>query len=89
MSTRPEDVRRRLETALDRLRPGMLRDGGNMELLAVAGDGTVKLEIQGACATCPAQSTTLQLAVEPALREAVPTLAAIVPVPGDPTPLGD
>ena len=80
-------IRRRLEAALDRLRPGLMRDGGNVELLAVAADGTVKLEMQGACATCPAQSATLRYAIEPLLREAVPSVSAVVPVPGDPTPL--
>ncbi|MCP5058691.1 MAG: NifU family protein [bacterium] len=80
------DVRRKLEQALDRIRPGLLRDGGNVELLAVATDGTVQLELQGACASCPAQSATVRFALEPALREAAPEVSCVVPVPGDPTP---
>ncbi|MAE97138.1 MAG: hypothetical protein CL910_21015 [Deltaproteobacteria bacterium] len=85
--TGDNETRRRLEAALDRLRPGLLRDGGNAELLGVGADGTVKLEMQGACATCPAQAVTLRHAVEPLLREAVPSVSAVVPVSGDPTPL--
>lgn len=80
---------RKLELALDRIRPGLLRDGGNVELLAMAADGTVQLEFQGACVHCPAQSATVRFALEPALREAVPEVSCVVPVPGDPTPLGD
>ena len=83
------DVRRRLEAVLDRVRPGLLRDGGNAELLGVAADGTVQLEMQGACAVCPAQPATLRFALEPALRSAVPEITAVVPVPGDPSPPGE
>ncbi len=87
MTGASQDVRRKLERALDRIRPGLLRDGGNVELLGVAADGTVQLEMQGACASCPAQSATVRFALEPAVREAVPEVSGVVPVPGDPTPL--
>ena len=80
------ELRRRVELALDRLRPALLRDGGNLELLAVAEDGTVRIELQGACVTCPAQAATLRYALEPALRREVPGVAGIVPVSGDPEP---
>lgn len=89
MDARAKETRRRLEAALDRLRPGLLRDGGNVELLSVSTDGTVKLEMQGACAACPAQSATVREALEPALKQAVPELGAVVPVPGDPSPYVD
>ena len=78
--------RRRVELALDRLRPALLQDGGNLELLDVAEDGTVRIELQGACVTCPAQAATLRYALEPALRREVPEVVAIVPVSGDPEP---
>lgn len=80
-------LRRRIELALDRLRPALLRDGGNLELLDVAEDGTVRLELQGACVRCPAQVATLRHAIEPALRREVPEVIAIVPVAGDPEPV--
>jgi Fe-S cluster biogenesis protein NfuA len=73
-------LRSRIELALDRLRPALLADGGNVELLDVAEDGTARVEFQGACATCPAQGATLRLALEPALKREVPTLTAVVPV---------
>jgi Fe-S cluster biogenesis protein NfuA len=81
-----KQLRQRIELALDRLRPALLRDGGNLELLDVAEDGTVRIELQGACVTCPAQSATLRYALEPALRAEVPEVVAIVPVAGDPEP---
>ena len=79
-------LRRRVELALDRLRPALLQDGGNLELLDVAEDGTVRIELQGACVECPAQAATLRYALEPALRREVPEVLAIVPVTGDPEP---
>ena len=79
-------LRRRVEAALDRLRPALLQDGGNVELLDVAEDGTVRVELQGSCVQCPAQAATLKLALEPALRAEVPEVSALVPQLGDPTP---
>ncbi len=87
MAGHSEEMRRRLEAVLDALRPGLLRDGGNAEILSVGSDGTVKLELQGRCATCPAQSATIHEVLEPAFREALEAEAVVVPVAGDPTPL--
>jgi len=80
-------LRRRIELALDRLRPGLLQDGGNLELLDVSEDGTVRIELQGACVRCPAQAATLRHAIEPALRREVPEVIAVVPVSGNPEPV--
>jgi Fe-S cluster biogenesis protein NfuA len=73
-------LRSKLERALDRLRPALIADGGNVELLEVSEDGTARLEFQGACARCPAQAATLRLALEPAVKRDVPELAALVAV---------
>jgi Fe-S cluster biogenesis protein NfuA len=73
---RPEDVR----AALDVVRPGLLADGGNVELLCVDDDGTVRLLLQGACQRCPAQEMTLRQVVEPLLRERLPGVSGVVAV---------
>jgi len=73
-------LRSKLELALDRLRPALIADGGNVELLDVSEEGTARIEFQGACATCPAQAATLRLALEPAVKREVPELAALVAV---------
>ncbi|MCC6641261.1 MAG: NifU family protein [Deltaproteobacteria bacterium] len=70
----------RVEAELDRLRPALVADGGNVELVAVDDDGTVRLALEGACSSCPARLATLRLAIEPALRSAVPGITAIVAV---------
>lgn len=79
-------LHRRVELVLDRLRPAFLRDGGNVELLEVTEDGTVRVELQGACVTCPAQAATLQHALMPALRAEIPEIEAVVPVLQSPLP---
>jgi Fe-S cluster biogenesis protein NfuA len=67
-----------VRAALDALRPGLIADGGNIELLAVEEDGTVWVELQGACKTCRAAALTLRLVIEPGLREALPGVSAVV-----------
>jgi Fe-S cluster biogenesis protein NfuA len=72
--------REAIEAELDRLRPGLIADGGNVELVDVGEDGTVRLELQGACKTCPAQVATLRVGIEDPLRKAVAGISAVVSV---------
>ena len=69
-----------MEVHLDRLRPALIADGGNVELLDVDDEGTVRIVLQGACATCPAQLATLRVGLEEPLRDAVPDVTAVVVV---------
>jgi Fe-S cluster biogenesis protein NfuA len=75
------ELHERVEAVLDRIRPALVADGGNVELLGVAGDGTVRLELQGACAACPALSATLRYAIEPALQREVAGIRGVVALP--------
>ena len=83
----PRGIRDRVELVLDRLRPALLADGGNVELLEVTRDGIVRVALQGACITCPAQAATLRLALEPALQREVPGVTALVASPHPEAPL--
>ncbi len=69
-----------VRAALDRLRAGLVADGGNVELVDVEDSGTVVLEMQGSCHACPAQTQTLRRVIEPALRAAVRGVTAVVAV---------
>ena len=73
-------LRGAVEAALDRLRPGLLADGGNVELLDVGEDGVVRVVFQGACVACPAQNATLRVGLEEPLKRSVPGVTAVVPV---------
>lgn len=72
-------LRLQVEAVLDKLRAGLLLDGGNVEIASVDEDGAVSLLFQGACARCPAQQATLRLVIEPTLRREVPAVTQVVP----------
>ena len=71
-------LREAVEAELDRIRPGLIADGGNVELVDVDDDGTVHIQLQGACKTCPAQVATLRVGIEDPLRKAVDGVSAVV-----------
>ena len=60
-----------VQEVLDKLRPFLLRDGGDCELVDVE-DGVVKLRLLGACGSCPSSTITLKAGIERALLEEVP-----------------
>ena len=62
----PERVRA-AEAVLDRLRPGLRADGGDVDLVAVDGEGWLHLSFRGACTDCGARSLTLRAGLQPAL----------------------
>ena len=72
----PMDLRTRVEAALESVRPYMRSHGGGVELLGVAGD-VVRIRLEGHCQGCPSSTVTLKLAVEKAIYEAAPDVAAI------------
>lgn len=74
----PAPPRDAVEAVIDRLRPALVADGGNVEVLGVDPDGTVRVVMQGACATCPAQTATLRVGLEKPLRAALPGVSALV-----------
>ena len=61
----------RVEAVLDRVRPFLRADGGDIELLGVDGN-SASVRLTGVCAGCPSAQMTLHLGVETALREAIP-----------------
>jgi len=64
--------------ALDQIRPGLLADAGNVELARVGDDGSINLELQGACAICPAREMTLRLMIEPHLRKSLRGVTSVL-----------
>jgi Fe-S cluster biogenesis protein NfuA/nitrite reductase/ring-hydroxylating ferredoxin subunit len=81
----PIDLRSRVESALESVRPYMRSHGGGVELIGVAGD-TVRIRLEGHCQGCPSSMVTLKLAVEKAIYEAAPDVAAIEVVQPDEAP---
>ena len=65
-----------VQEVLDKLRPFLLRDGGDCELVDIE-DGIVKLRLLGACGTCPSSTITLKAGIERALLEEVPGVVEV------------
>ncbi len=65
-----------VEKVLDELRPYLMSDGGNVELVELDGP-VVKLRLQGACGSCPSSAMTLRMGIERKLRECIPEIAEV------------
>ncbi|MCP4545653.1 MAG: NifU family protein [bacterium] len=70
----------RVEAALDLIRPVLVRDGGNVDLISVNDDGVVEVKLVGACHGCPAAAMTLKAGIEATLKEQVPEVTNVVSV---------
>ncbi|WP_013323367.1 NifU family protein [Gloeothece verrucosa] len=65
-----------VETVLDEMRPYLMADGGNVELVEIDGP-IVKLRLQGACGSCPSSTMTLKMGIERRLREYIPEIVEV------------
>ncbi len=70
-------MKERIEKVLDKIRPSLIRDGGNVELVDV-NDGTVKVKLTGACGGCPMATMTLKMGIERTLKEEIPEIKEVV-----------
>jgi len=69
----------KVEEALNKIRPFLQADGGDVTLVSVSGDGVVTVELQGACKGCPMSQLTLANSVERVLKEQIPEVSKVVP----------
>lgn len=67
----------RIESALDSIRPYLEADGGNVKLLGIDDGNVAKLELLGACGSCPMSAMTLKAGVEEAIKRAVPEITKV------------
>ena len=65
-----------VEDVLDELRPYLVADGGNVELVEIDGP-IVNLRLQGACSSCPSSTMTLKMGIERKLREVIPEITEV------------
>ncbi|MEJ2004792.1 MAG: NifU family protein [Cyclobacteriaceae bacterium] len=72
-----EDIVKRVDAALDNIRPYLQTDGGNVKVLELTDDMTVRLELLGACGYCPMSTMTLKAGVEEAIKKSVPEISAV------------
>ncbi|AOW00062.1 NiFu-like domain protein [Dehalococcoides mccartyi] len=67
----------KVEAVLDKIRPALEADGGNVELVDVV-DGVVKVKLVGACAGCPMSTMTLKNGIERILKREIPEIKEVV-----------
>jgi Fe-S cluster biogenesis protein NfuA len=66
-----------IETALDTIRPYLEADGGNVKVIDLTEDMVLKLELLGACSSCPMSTMTLKAGVEEAIKKAIPEILKV------------
>jgi len=76
---RRQKMREKVEAALAKVRPMLLADGGDVQLIDVE-DGVVKLKLTGACGGCPMATMTLKGGIERVLKEQVPEVKEVLAV---------
>ncbi|MDR0389827.1 MAG: NifU family protein [Spirochaetaceae bacterium] len=69
-----------VKAALENVRPSLQADGGDVEFVSVADDGTVSVKLTGACGGCPMAQMTLKQGIESYLKQEVPQVSAVVGV---------
>lgn len=70
-------MREKVQEALDRVRPTLQKDGGDVVLVDVTNDGVVKVQLTGACKGCPMSQMTLKEGIEKFLKSEVPQVTSV------------
>jgi Fe-S cluster biogenesis protein NfuA len=72
-----EELITKIDRALDSMRPYLAADGGNVKVLEITNDGTVRLELMGSCGSCPMSAMTFKGGLEEAILKAVPEITKV------------
>jgi len=73
-------MKEKVEEALNKIRPSLQADRGDVVLVEVTGDGIVKVKLTGACGGCPMSQMTLKMGIESFLKKEVPGVKEVVSV---------
>lgn len=75
-----EAIRERVEKALEKIRPYLVADGGDISIVDITDDMVVRVEMKGACFGCPFSMQTLKAGVEMAVRNEVPEITEVIDI---------
>lgn len=70
-------MKERVQSAIDKVRPMLKADGGDVELVDVSDDGVVQVRLQGACQGCPMSQMTLKNGIERIIKQEVPEVKSV------------
>ena len=73
-------MKEEVEAALNKIRPALNADGGDVKLVDVSDDGVVKVQLTGACSGCPMSQMTLKMGIEKLLKEEIPEVKEVVSI---------
>lgn len=77
MTNDKEDLLKRVEEALDSIRPYLIADAGNVSIIEITADNVLKIKLLGSCESCPMSIMTLKAGIEQAVKKAVPEITAV------------
>jgi Fe-S cluster biogenesis protein NfuA len=75
-----EEIKQKIEIALNSMRPFLEADGGNVELVEVTEDMEVKLRLLGNCSNCSMSSMTMKAGIESGIKNAIPEVTKVTAV---------
>ena len=70
-------LKEKVEDALQKVRPSLQADGGDVQLVDVDANGVVKVKLTGACAGCPMSQMTLKMGIERVLKQNIPEVTSV------------
>lgn len=73
-------MKEKVEVALNKIRPSLQADGGDVKLVEVTTDGIVKVRLTGACGGCPMSQMTLKAGIERVIKQEVPEIKEVIAV---------
>ena len=79
-ASKGDTMKERIEAALNKIKPSLQADGGDVELVEVSPEGIVKVKLTGACGCCPMSQMTLKMGIENLLKKEVPEVKEVVAV---------
>jgi Fe-S cluster biogenesis protein NfuA len=73
-------MKEQVETVLNKIKPTLQADGGDVELVEVTADGVIKVRLKGACGSCPMSQMTLKMGIERMIKKEIPAVKEVVAV---------
>jgi Fe-S cluster biogenesis protein NfuA len=75
-------ILKRIEAALEGIRPYLITDGGNVKVVEITEDKVVKIEFEGACVSCSMSAMTFRAGIQDAIMKAVPEITKVEAING-------
>lgn len=73
-------MKEKIENVLNRIKPSLQAEGGDVELIEVGENGVVKVRLKGACGSCPMSQMTLKMGIERIIKKEVPGVVEVISV---------